>query len=63
VEAQDRNGEGEGGGKEVKRGKRKALSPKQDDKNKGKKMNRKEKKVWFDTPVVLHALALECDNV
>jgi hypothetical protein len=36
VEAQERTGEGEGGGKEVKRGKRKALSPKQDGNNKKK---------------------------
>jgi hypothetical protein len=34
VDAQERTGEVEGGGKEVKRGKRKALSPKQDDKHK-----------------------------
>jgi hypothetical protein len=47
----------------VKRGKRKALSPKQHGNNKEKKINRKEKKVWFETPVVLHVLALECDNV
>jgi hypothetical protein len=36
VETQERTDEGEGGGEEVKRGKKKALSPKQVDKNKKK---------------------------